>query len=53
MFGDDAPGMDAPAILAAGLSNAGLATRPTLTLGGQPGAVVLLVEIETKITAPS
>jgi hypothetical protein len=48
MFGDDAPGMDAPAILAAGLSNAGFATRPALTLGGQPGAVVLLVEITVK-----
>jgi hypothetical protein len=48
MFADDAPGMDAPAILAAGMSNAGLATRPALTLGGQPGAVVVLVEITVK-----
>jgi hypothetical protein len=48
MFADDAPGMDAPAILAAGMSNARLATRPALTLGGQPGAVVLLVEITVK-----
>lgn len=48
MLADDAPGMDAPAILAAGMSNAGLATRPALTLGGQPGAVVLLVEITMK-----
>jgi hypothetical protein len=48
MFGDDAPAMDAPAMLAASMSNAGLATRPTLTLGDQPGAVVLLVEITVK-----
>ena len=48
MFGDDAPAMDAPAILAAGMSNAGPAVRPLLTLGGQPGAVVLLVEITVK-----
>jgi hypothetical protein len=48
MLGDDAVGMDAPAILAASMSNAGLATRPTLTLGAQPGATVLLLEILAK-----
>jgi hypothetical protein len=47
MLGDDAVGMDAPAILAASMSNAGLATRPTLTLGAQP-ATVLLLEIAAK-----
>jgi hypothetical protein len=48
MLGDDAVGMDAPAILAASMSNAGLATRPLLTLGAQPGATVLLLEISAK-----
>lgn len=51
MIADDAPGMDAPAILAENLSNAGLATRPALTLGGQPGAVVVLIEITVKDVA--
>jgi hypothetical protein len=40
--------MDAPAILAASMSNADLHTRPTLTLGAQPGATVLLLEISAK-----
>jgi hypothetical protein len=40
--------MDAPATLAAFMSNAGLATRQTLTLGAQPGATVLLLEITVK-----
>jgi hypothetical protein len=48
MFGDDAPGMDAPAMLAASMSNAAPAVRPALALGAQPGAVVLLVEITVK-----
>ena len=48
MLADDAPGMDAPAMLAASMSNAVLATRPTLTLGAQPGATVLLLEISAK-----
>jgi hypothetical protein len=48
MLADDAPGMDAPAFLVAGMSNAALATRPALTLGEQPGATVLLLEITVK-----
>jgi hypothetical protein len=48
MMADDAPAMDAPAFLAAGMSNAGAATRPILTLGGQPIPVVLLIEITVK-----
>jgi hypothetical protein len=48
MFADDAPAMDAPAMLAASMSNAAPAVRPALTLGAQPGAVVLLVEITVK-----
>jgi len=48
MLADDAPGMEAPAILAASMSTAAPAFRPALTLGAQPGAVVLLVEITVK-----
>jgi hypothetical protein len=48
MFADDAPAMDAPAMLAASMSNAAPAVRPALALGAQPGAVVLLVEITVK-----
>jgi hypothetical protein len=48
MFGDDAPGMDAPAILAASMSTAAPAFRPALALGPQPGATVLLLEIAAK-----
>ncbi len=45
---DDAPGMDAPAFLAASMSSAAPAVRPALVLGGEPGAVVLLLEISVK-----
>ena len=45
MIGSDAPAMDAPAFLGAGMSNAALATRPGLILGPQPSATVLLLEI--------
>lgn len=48
MLGDDAPAMDAPAILAAGMSNAGLATRPVFSIGPQPGASVIMVEVTVK-----
>jgi hypothetical protein len=48
MLADDAPAMDAPAFLTAGMSNAAPAVRPALTLGPQPGATVLLLEISAK-----
>lgn len=48
MLADDAPAMDAPAMLAAGMSKAAPAVRPALTLGPQPGATVLLLEISAK-----
>ena len=48
MLADDAPVMDAPAMLAASMSNAVPAVRPILTLGPQPGATVLLLEIAVR-----
>jgi hypothetical protein len=45
MIASDAPAMDAPAFLGGGMSNAALATRPSLILGPQPSAAVLLLEI--------
>lgn len=51
MLADDAPGMDAPAILAASMSNAQLIGRPALTLGGQPSAIVVAIEITVKDVA--
>ena len=48
MFGDDAPGMDASAILSASMATAAPAFRPALTLGPQPSATVLLLEITAK-----
>jgi hypothetical protein len=48
MLADDAPAMDAPAMLAAGMSNAAPAFRPQLTLGAQPSAAVLLLEITSR-----
>lgn len=48
MLADDAPGMDAPAMLAASMSNAQLAVRPTLYAGREPRAAVVLVEIEQR-----
>jgi hypothetical protein len=48
MIASDAPAMDAPAFLAASMSNAALATRPALLLGSQPGAAVLALEITTR-----
>jgi len=51
MMADDAPAMDAPAILAQSMSNAGLATRQLLTIGDQPRAVVLALEIQVKAVA--
>jgi hypothetical protein len=48
MLADDAPAMDAPAMLAANMSNAAPAFRPQLTLGAQPSAAVLLLEITSR-----
>jgi hypothetical protein len=48
MLADDAPGMDAPAMLAASMSNAAPAVRPALMLGPQPSATVVLLEITVK-----
>lgn len=48
MFGDDAPAMDAPAFLIAGMSTAAPGARPSLTIGQQPSATVVLVEIAVK-----
>jgi len=48
MLGDDAFGMDAPAILSASMATAAPAFRPALALGPQPGATVLLLEITAK-----
>lgn len=48
MLADDAPGIDAPAMLAAALSNAQLVTRPVLYAGREPRAAVVLVEIEQR-----
>jgi hypothetical protein len=48
MIASDAPAMDAPACLGTSMSNAALATRPALLLGGQPGAAVLALEITTR-----
>jgi hypothetical protein len=48
MIASDAPAMDAPAFLGAGMSNAALAARPGLILGGQPGPAVLALEITTR-----
>ncbi len=45
-MGFDAPAMQAPAELPAAIAEAALAARPMLVEGGQPGAVVLLVEID-------
>ena len=48
MLADDAPGMDAPAMLAASMSNAGPFTRPALSAGEEPRAAVVLLEIEQR-----
>jgi hypothetical protein len=48
MLGDDAPGMDAPAILSVSMATAAPAVRRALTLGPQPNATVLLLEITAK-----
>ena len=48
MLADDAPAMDAPAMLATSMSTAAPAFRPALTLGPQPGATVLLLEITSR-----
>jgi hypothetical protein len=45
-MGFDAPAMQAPAELPAGSIEAALLPRQMLIEGGQPGAVVLLVEID-------
>jgi hypothetical protein len=44
----DAPATEAPAILPAAFVAASIATRPVLTPGGQPGAVVVLLEFEVR-----
>jgi hypothetical protein len=44
----DAPATVAPATLPAAFVEATLATRPVLAPGGQPGAVVVLLEFEVK-----
>jgi hypothetical protein len=48
MLADDAPGMDAPVMLAASLSTAALVSRPTLYAGREPRAAVVLVDIEQR-----
>jgi hypothetical protein len=48
MLADDAPGMDAPAMLAAALVSAQPATRPVLYAGAEPRASVVLLEIEQR-----
>lgn len=48
MISDDAPGMDAPAMLKESMSNALLLSRPTLYAGREPRAAVVLVEIEQR-----
>lgn len=48
MLAGDAPAMDAPAMLAASMSTAAPAFRLALTLGAQPGATVVLLEISAK-----
>ena len=48
MLADDAPGMDAPAIMAASLASASPLSRPTLYAGRDPRAAVVLVEIEQR-----
>lgn len=45
-MGFDAPAMQAPAELPAANSEAVLLPRPMLIEGGQPGAAVLLIEID-------
>ena len=42
------PGNVAPAMLPAAFVSAMLATRPLRAPGGQPGAVVILVEVQTR-----
>lgn len=48
MLADDAPGMDAPAILAASIINAAQLSRPPLYAGREPRAAVVLVEMEQR-----
>lgn len=48
MIASDAPAMDAPAFLGGAMTNAALATRPGLMLGGQPSAAVLLLECDVR-----
>ncbi len=43
-----APGAEAPGVLPGGLVLAVLASRPQRAPGGEPGPVVVLVEVETK-----
>ncbi len=42
------PGAEAPAVLPAALAVAVLSSRPARAAGGQPGAAVVLVEIDTR-----
>lgn len=48
MEGFDAPAVDAPALLPAGAVTAAEAARPLRTPGGEPGAVVLLLEFDVQ-----
>jgi hypothetical protein len=42
------PGTDAPAVLPSALATAALSARPARAAGTQPGAAVVLVEIDTR-----
>lgn len=45
------PGTEAPAVLPAALALAFLSSRPQRVAGGQPGAALILVEIDTRAAA--
>jgi hypothetical protein len=49
MLADDAPAMDAPAMLVSAMSNAGLIGRPIFAPGPQPVATVIALEISVKV----
>ncbi len=45
------PGTEPPAVLPSTLALAVLAARPVRAAGSQPGAIVVLVEIDTRAVA--
>jgi len=45
------PGTEAPAVLPAAWALAALASRPVRVAGGQPGAAIVLVEIDVRGTS--